>query len=74
MTDQEPRTAEQMRAEIIQWAKQLRQQDRDRKLRLGQTRPRNQREDALFAIDLLRPDLGQTGNNTNRDLPDGRSA
>lgn len=74
MTDDGPRTAEQMRAAIIEWSKQLRQQERDRKLRLGQTRPRNQREDALFAIDLLRPDLGQTSNNTNRDLPGGRSA
>lgn len=53
-TDDGQRTAAEMRAEIIAWSKQLRQQDRDRKLRAGKAMPRNQRETAIFMTDLLR--------------------
>lgn len=47
MTDDE-RTVEQLRKEILEWAEKLKQQERDRKLRLGQAKPRNRREDEIF--------------------------
>lgn len=62
------RSVEEMRAEILLWAKQLRQQDRNRRLRAGQARPRNKREDDLWATELLRKP--KTGRGTEGGAPE----